>query len=337
MHILDWKNITGVHCGSVAIRNVVNYFGVDYEEALCFGLGSGLGFFYSKNSEGSPSEVIHLRAPNMEPIFFSDSNYKYEWIQEDSASKAQDKLIKDIKNGYPVFLQTDLFFLHYYNSHINFPGHVIVCIGVDEKKKLFYVSDTNFQDIQEVTFRDMNYARSSKAEPYPLSYNHFKVKSFTAFKNLKGKIEKSILQNSYNYINGQTSERGISSIFMILEWANNLYRWESLNDSASTFKFAYQIIVKRGSKGAGFRWIYKDFLTIAESKSPKIRGLRLAKSMDLIGDKWNYIGLLLKRIGQKRHESDINELILCTKEVFNLEYSFHTKVIDTLGDKKKGA
>ena len=94
--------------------------------------------------------MIHLRAPNMEPIFFSDSNYKYEWIQEDSASKAQDKLIKDIKNGYPVFLQTDLFFLHYYNSHINFPGHVIVCIGVDEKKKLFYVSDTNFQDIQEV-------------------------------------------------------------------------------------------------------------------------------------------------------------------------------------------
>ena len=160
MHILDWKNITGVHCGSVAIRNVINYFGVDYEEALCFGLGSGLGFFYSKNSEGSPSEVIHLRAPNMEPIFFSDSNYMYEWIQEDSASKAQDKLIKDIKNGYPVFLQTDLFFLHYYNSNINFPGHVIVCIGVDEKKKLFYVSDTNFQDIQEILFSS-----------FPLPYN----------------------------------------------------------------------------------------------------------------------------------------------------------------------
>ena len=70
MHILDWNNITGIHCGSVAIRNVVNFFGVDYDEAVCFGLGSGIGFFYTKNIIGEPSEVIHLRAPNMEPNFF---------------------------------------------------------------------------------------------------------------------------------------------------------------------------------------------------------------------------------------------------------------------------
>ncbi|MBT3475802.1 DUF4872 domain-containing protein [bacterium] len=337
MHILDWKNITGVHCGSVAIRNVVSYFGVDYEEALCFGLGSGLGFFYSKNKKGSPSEVIHLRAPNMEPIFFSDPNQQHEWIKETTPSAAEEKLIEDIKNGYPVFLQTDIFFLHYYNSDVNFPGHVVVCMGVDEKKKVFFVSDTNFKNIQEVTFHDMNLARSSKAEPYPLSYNHFKVKSFVPFKNLRGKIEEAILQNSYNYMNGQISERGLSSIFMILEWANNLNRWESLKDSKDIFQFAYQIIVKRGSKGAGFRYIYQDFLAIAESKSAGIRELKLEDHMKLIADKWNYIGLLLKSVGQKKSGASIAELILCTKQVFNLEYSFHTKVIDSLSKKKKGA
>ena len=76
MFILDWKNITGVHCGSVAIRNVINYFGTDYPEELCFGLGAGMGFFYNKNNESKPSEVIHLRAPNMEPIFLSKNNFK---------------------------------------------------------------------------------------------------------------------------------------------------------------------------------------------------------------------------------------------------------------------
>ena len=45
MQILDWENKTGVHCGSVAIQNVINYYGVDYPEEMCFGLGAGLGFF----------------------------------------------------------------------------------------------------------------------------------------------------------------------------------------------------------------------------------------------------------------------------------------------------
>ena len=59
--------------------------------------------------------------------------------------------------------------------------------------------------------------------------------------------------------------------------------------------------------------------------------------MKLIADKWNYIGLLLKSVGQKKSGASIAELILCTKQVFNLEYSFHTKVIDSLSKKKKGA
>ena len=76
MQILEWNNLTGVHCGSSAIRNVINFFGVDYPEEICFGIGCGLGFFYNKLTKSKPSEVIHLRAPNMEPIFFSHQNKK---------------------------------------------------------------------------------------------------------------------------------------------------------------------------------------------------------------------------------------------------------------------
>ena len=37
MQILNWENKTGVHCGSVAIQNVINYYGVNYPEEMCFG------------------------------------------------------------------------------------------------------------------------------------------------------------------------------------------------------------------------------------------------------------------------------------------------------------
>ena len=337
MHILDWNNITGIHCGSVAIRNVVNFFGVDYDEAVCFGLGSGIGFFYTKNIIGEPSEVIHLRAPNMEPNFFSNLNTSYKWEKETDGKIAELKLINNIKSGFPVFLQTDIFFLHYYNSSIHFPGHVIVCIGVDEKLKKFFVSDTNFKKIQEISFKDMMKARSSKAEPYPLSYNNFTVKKFSAFSNLKEKIEDSILTNSHNYIKGQESERGISSIFMILEWINNVRKWGTLKDYNEVYKFAYQIIVKRGSKGGGFRYIYEDFLHIGEEKSKLLRKLKLAKEMNVIAKKWNAIGLTLRSLSKNNSKNENANLIKLIKDVFLSEYLFHSKVIDYFESKKKGA
>ncbi|MFQ5787368.1 MAG: BtrH N-terminal domain-containing protein, partial [Thermodesulfobacteriota bacterium] len=59
--INNWIHIPGIHCGSVALRNVVTYYGLNLSEPMCFGLGSGLGFFYSINEKMSPSKSIHLR------------------------------------------------------------------------------------------------------------------------------------------------------------------------------------------------------------------------------------------------------------------------------------
>lgn len=165
MQILNWENKTGVHCGSVAIQNVINYYGVNYPEEMCFGLGAGLGFFYNKLSKSFPSEVIHLRAPDMEPNFFSKNNQVYKWLKESSPKEAEKKLKQSLDNLQPVFLQTDLFYLKYYNSKIHFPGHVVVCVGYDDIHKKFILSDTNFKDLKEVSYKDLDLSRSSKAEP----------------------------------------------------------------------------------------------------------------------------------------------------------------------------
>ncbi|HIC77072.1 MAG TPA: DUF4872 domain-containing protein [Candidatus Dadabacteria bacterium] len=330
MHILDWDNIVGTHCGSVAIRNVINYFGVNYEEEVCFGLGCGLGFFYSKLTNSKPSEVIHLRAPNMEPNFFSTEKKSYSWQLESNPKLAHKKLIEMIKLGFPVFLQTDLYYLKYYDSKIHFPGHVLVCIGFDEKKKIFFVSDTNFNEIQTVAFFDMDQARSSKAEPYPLSYNWFVVKEFYPFKNMNRKIEDSIVMNSQNYIKGQVSERGISSIFSFLEWIENLESWLQLEDSRLVFRFAYQIVAKRGNMGGGFRYIYAEFLKFAEKNSEKIYKMRLSHHMLHIAKSWEKGAHLMKDISVKQNKQDFIELKKTLIKLYSLEYEYHTNVLDTL-------
>ena len=328
MEILDWDNLTGVHCGSSAIRNVVNFYGYDYPEELCFGLGCGLGFFYNKLYTSKPSEIIHLRAPNMEPLFFSKQGNEYEWKLEKNSHKAFKNLILELDEGNPIFLQTDLFYLKYYNSKIHFPGHVVLCVGYDMKNKNFILSDTNFKELQIVSFSDLDKARSSKAEPYPLNYNWFSIKKFSPFKNLELKIKNSIKLNSYNFLNGQNSLRGTSSIYSILEWLKGIQNWSKYDDSNEIFKFAYQIIAKRGSKGAGFRCIYSDFLKIASSESKKIKVLKLYERMIDIANLWELIALSLKKLSKKFNNNDFLNLKKEIHKVYELELEYNMIVID---------
>ena len=330
MQILDWENKTGVHCGSVAIQNVINYYGVDYPEEMCFGLGAGLGFFYNKLSKSFPSEVIHLRAPDMEPNFFSKNNKYYKWLNESSAKEAERKLIQCLDDLQPVFLQTDLFYLKYYNSKIHFPGHVVVCVGYDDVKKNFILSDTNFKDLKEVSYKDLDLARSSQAEPYPLKYNWFTIDSFVPFKNINHLIQEAIKLNSKNFLNGQNSLRGTSSVFSILDWVKNLENWNNLKDASNAYRFAYQIIARRGSKGGGFRCIYSDFLKIAEKKSFKIKNLGLYNLMLSLATEWERLAYLLKELSVK-HEYKIGKKVIdLANDLYSEELKYHLLVNDQL-------
>ena len=330
MQILNWENKTGVHCGSVAIQNVINYYGVNYPEEMCFGLGAGLGFFYNKLSKSSPSEVIHLRAPDMEPNFFSKNNQVYKWLKESSPKEAEKKLKQSLDNLQPVFLQTDLFYLKYYNSKIHFPGHVVVCVGYDDIHKKFILSDTNFKDLKEVSYKDLDLSRSSKAEPYPLQYNWFTIDSFVPFKNINSLIYEAIKLNSRNFLNGQNSLRGTSSVFSILDWVKNLENWSNLKDKSSAYRFAYQIIARRGSKGGGFRCIYSDFLKIAEKKSSKIKNLGLFNLMLSLATEWERLAYLLKELSLEYNHKLNKKVIDLIRHIYSEELKYHLLVTDQL-------
>ena len=330
MQILDWENKTGVHCGSVAIQNVINYYGVNYPEEMCFGLGAGLGFFYNKLSKSFPSEVIHLRAPDMEPNFFSKNNQVYKWLKESSPKEAEKKLKQSLDNLQPVFLQTDLFYLKYYNSKIHFPGHVVVCVGYDDIHKKFILSDTNFKDLKEVSYKDLDLSRSSKAEPYPLQYNWFTIDSFVPFKNINSLIYEAIKLNSRNFLNGQNSLRGTSSVFSILDWVKNLENWSNLKDKSSAYRFAYQIIARRGSKGGGFRCIYSDFLKIAEKKSSKIKNLGLFNLMLSLATEWERLAYLLKELSLEYNHKLNKKVIDLIRHIYSEELKYHLLVNDQL-------
>lgn len=326
----NWKHLPGIHCGSAAIRDVMNFYGALYSEETCFGLGSGLGFYYSVNKGSSPSRSIHLRGPVMEVNFFNHFGMDIEdWSYENNSSKALEDLIESINGDIPVLIQTDIFYLDYYNSGTHFPGHIVAVCGYDDEKNIFYLSDTAFDDIKEVSFKKLAESRSSKMQPYPLCNNNIKVALDSTSIDLTKAVPKAIKKNAELMIRGFKNLRGTSGLMVIKSWADDLPSWEKIDDWQWASRFAYQVISKRGVGGAGFRWMYRDFLDEMKDVCPLITELELISDMDRIGKKWNGIAEKLKNVSEMNSPGD--QFASISQDVnltFMLERDFFNKVAD---------
>jgi hypothetical protein len=331
--INNWVHIPGLHCGSVALRDVVTYYGHPLSEAMCFGLGSGLGFFYTQNNDMSPTRSIHLRGPGMETNFFTLIGKPTEWKLESDGDIAFEILRDYIDQDIPLLIQTDIFHLDYYKSSTHFPGHVVCVWGYDDESETVFLSDTGFEGLQSVSYEGLKNARCSKAKPYPLNNNWFEVYLENPLPQLSKIVPKAIYNNAKSMLEGKRSSRGMSGIGTIRSWAEGLESWGDAPDWQWSSRFAYQVIEKRGTGGGGFRWIYRDFLLEAEEIIPNLKALGLPDKMDLLGRKWSDMSGLMRQISEC--EKDLELLRLASNkahEIACLEEAFYTGVLEKLGE-----
>ena len=297
--IKDWKHLKGIHCGSAAVRDICCYYGRDLSEQMCFGLGAGLGFYYSCDEGMNPSRIIQPRGPLMEINFFRNFGLDVtDWKHEDDAERASAELREFIDRNVPVLIQADIRYLEYFDSKTHFPGHIIVVCGYDDSESVFYVADNSFEDLQTVSFENMTKARSSKARPYPLSNNRIEVESLENGTDLKEMVLGAVRKNAEMMLEGRTTLRGTSGVEVIKKWAEDLPGWKDLADWKWTSRFTYQVICRRGVCGAAFRWFYRDFLEEVSSLLSPFYGSCLPEEMNIIGQKWYDMGVLFKQISE---------------------------------------
>ncbi|MEM7009150.1 MAG: BtrH N-terminal domain-containing protein [Thermodesulfobacteriota bacterium] len=326
----NWVHIPGLHCGSVTLRDVMTHYGYKWSEAMCFGIGGGLGFYYTIKKDTSPSHMIFVRGPMMETTFLSFVDKQTDWkhSSEDVVSMVKKYIDLDV----PVVIQTDIYYLDYYNSNTHFPGHIVSVWGYDDESKTIYVADNHLEGLQNVPYENFKQGMASNDLSNPLNNNFIDVRLDKPVDNLEDLIPSAVKENARKMLYGCSGGRGESSVYKIKEWSEDLPNWSDVEDWKWCSRFGYQVIKKRGVCGAGFRWIYRDFLIEAEEIVPLIKELGLAKKMDFIGSKWSDIALLLKEISEK----DLpNETLLKTAsqkayELWELESDFYNTVAEKI-------
>ncbi len=320
--LLNHAHEPGRHCASTSVADLLRYHGIPWGEALCFGIGGGLGIWYGHLPGMSPSHVLHARSMDFERRFFERIGMEFTWQRDNDPTAAEVNLKAALTAGRPALLLTDIYHLPYYRSQTHFPGHCIIAWGYDEDRRVFYVSDTEREGVLLVPFDDMRKARVSTQ----LLTHHgdfYAPAALRAPRRLDEVITAAIIDNAHQLAASDPPYMGIGALETL---RGNLTDWANVDDWQWTARFMYQIIEKRGTGGGGFRLMYADFLMQATQWVARIAELQLAELMLQSGRAWQALAETL-RVLSEQETADTGQVESALTDVINSERGYVTTAV----------
>lgn len=296
IRLLKATHTPGRHCASTALADLVNFRGIEWSEARCFGIGCGLGIWYFRGEGKSPERLVHVRSADIEEQFFRRIGQSFRWRRRDDPLESERDLIAALDGGDPAIVQSDICHLPYYNTTTHFPGHVIAVWGYDMEKQVFFVTDTEREKLIEVPFGAMKKARYVQMGFFDIRGNMYAPHGIIAPDNIPEIMRSSIIDQSRRLLDGSQDYQGIAAL---RKWRSELGGWKGFKDRQWTARFTYQVIERRGTGGGGFRLMYADFLDEAASALPNAARLGLPSLMREAASAWSGLAMALKELSER--------------------------------------
>ncbi len=294
--VIKHSHEPGRHCASTSLADLLRYHGIHWSEAMCFGIGGGLGIWYVSLPGMSPSRLLHVRSAHLERQFFQRIGMKFAWQTAEDPAKSEADLKKALAEGRPAILLTDLYYLPYYRSRTHFPGHCIAAWGYDEEEEVFYVSDTEREGVLPVPFEDMRKARIGVQLLNAHQGNFFAPDGIRVPAAMDEIIVAAIVDNARQLGESERPYQGLNALGRL---SSELSQWAELDDWQWAARFMYQVVEKRGTGGGGFRLMYADFLKEAAAWVPRIDGMGLPALMLESARAWQDLAKTLKALSEQ--------------------------------------
>ncbi len=326
--IPGYRHQPGFHCASSAIRNVLAFHGIRISEPAVIGLGRGPGFSYHV-IDHRPSRLVHMRNLDLEDNFFRTVGIAFRWRETEDAAEATAHAKASVDRGLPVLIQTDIIHLPYFNTDQHFPGHAVVICGYSEGKQEFYVSDTLHPEALAVCIPDMERARTSVFPPFALRNRAFVLEDPSAFRVDEAVVRGAVrrwAQENLNGIPGFPWPYGVRSLEDLI---GDLPNWKEAADWQWSARFTYQIIERRGTGGAGFRTLYRQFLEESEERYPGLREYRLSQDLAGIEALYHDMAAVFRAVSDGK-EPDFSPVRPVLEHLLERENALYRKILISL-------
>jgi len=263
-----------------------------------FGLGAGLGFYYVASPALSPSHLVIGRQEGLERTACEVLGARFTERTADDAASAWAGVRAALERGLAPVLVTDLAALPYWRTSTPFGGHRIALAGHDEARGVAFVADTDRPGLEEVPLDVLDRARASIAPPFAAPGRPWlEVDAPRAPPALAGAVREAIRRQARDMLLPVDGSGGVSAVE---RFAAELPRWHlearDEADRAWSFRYAWQVIEKRGNGGGLFRRLYARFLGEAEALAPELATLGLRPAMEAVADAWTRLAHALREV-----------------------------------------
>ncbi|QIW16754.1 peptidase [Pasteurellaceae bacterium RH1A] len=283
------------HCESGVMSTLLKSHGLDFNEALVFGLASALTFVYIPLVKVSGMPLISYRMP---PRAIIKSLTKQLGIglkmqkfrSPQAGSQALDQALAE---GKLVGLQTSVFWLPYFppEMRFHFNAHNLLVYGRENEEYL--ISDPVFEEVQRCKAEDLERARFAKGAlaAKGLMY-YFENQPKLDALDLPKLVRKAIRKQAKQML-APLFFVGVKGIRTIAKQIEKLGK----SKQSDKYKKLYLGHIVRmqeeiGTGGAGFRYLYAYFLEQASQicQDPALK--TASEHMTQIGDQWRQFASL---------------------------------------------
>lgn len=286
------------HCESGVMSTMLKAQGVDFNEAMIFGLASALIFVYFPLIKVNGMPLISYRMPPKSIIKNVAKRLKVRLkIQKFRAPQAgQDALDLALTENKLVGLQTSVFWLPYFPSEMrfHFNAHNLIVYGKEQNDYL--ISDPVFESVQRCTAEDLQRARFAKGAlaPKGLMYYFENQPDLTQI-DLPNLIRKAIRKNAKQML-APLFFVGVKGIRTVAKQIEKLATHPSEKYKRLYLGHIVRMQEEIGTGGAGFRYLYAYFLEQAANICQEPKYKLASEQMTEIGDMWRqFAGLCVKQ------------------------------------------
>lgn len=301
---ISFNHRYAAHCESGVTANLFSHYGISLSESMAFGIGGGLffGYFPFIKVNYLPLTTYRKFPGGIIKKCANRLGIKLEKKKFHSPKKAMDELDIALSKGYPVGLQTGVYWLPYFPPamRFHFNAHNLVVYGKEDNNYL--ISDPVIENSVVCDCKDLEKARFAQGALAPRGHMYYLVEQvkepdmpLAALLGIR-EIARTMLLPSAGLI-GVGGMRRLAS--QISGWPERLGNKKAIQYLGHIIRMQEEI----GTGGGGFRYIFSAFLQETAVLLDEKRLNGLSNEITLIGDRWREFALFASRICKGRDSS----------------------------------
>ena len=302
----------GGHCGSGALRDLLEWAGLGWDgppsEGLVFTLGGALGLSYVRSVDLFPPLYLVGRGGELELDLPRRLGGAVEQRVTDDPAEGWNWVRAEIQGGRPVMLWADIAELPYLRVKLSMSRHDIVVIGFDDHAQVALVVDNDREDVQEVPYEALARARRSTSFPQPTRHTLYNIRWPAVLPDLASTAAEAFAQSAHAMSNptsatrifdGLTSEPGDAAgltvhsagVAAARAFATDIAGWERHDDEQlEIMLFSVGAFIEKAGTGGGLfrRLLAQGAFEIAQMTGDEAT-TSLARSANRAAEAWTTV------------------------------------------------